>query len=745
MAPLHGEVGEALDQSGVTHGLKAQYFDNLDFTALLVTRIDASVGFDWGAGSPAAGIGVDTFSARWTGWLVAPVSETFTLFTRSDDGVRLWLDGRLVIDHWNDHSAMEDQTTLALKAGVPAQVRLEYYERGGAATMQLSWSSPSVVKAVIPPSALTPLGGVIVSSPLAIKSVAVQTGSPVTGTVSYQNTGDTAVTLSKIIITSRRPGATHVGGPYDDLAPSPTAVTLQPGATVTVTASRTIAPTDPAGTWELYSTYEDSAGGWHDAAPSRSVAVSAPPQASPCWPFTTSSTSVLRASGQKVFAHYFSPYAISLDNADPTVDYYARNYLQPSGEGGKFAFCGGFIKQRPLPQPPRAAGTDFELLNLQEEIRRAVAVGIDGFTYDMLSTSGRHWDTLLKLLEAAKTTDAGFRVVLMPDMTSTFAGTDTEARASFIAAIGAVAAHPSLYRAEDGRVVIAPFYPDARSAAWWAGTLAALETQKGVKTALVPTFVSPWVPGTDALKASVPLYGTSSWGPRTLAGGQSLLSAAAAAHARGLKWMAPVAPQDSRPKDLIYTEANNSQTLRALWSSAIGGGADWVQLITWNDYSEATEFSPSSGTQWAIYDLTAYYVQWFKSGAAPAITRDALYYFHRTMSTTASPDLSKQSAPYRVVNGAAAVNEIELLAMLTAPATLEIEVNGVTRRQDVAAGMQSFRVPLVEGTPLFRIVRNGQRVVSTASDTTISNAISYQDMLYRSGGSLSCDRAPFSR
>ena len=55
---------------------------------------------------------------------------------------------------------------------------------------------------------------------------------------------------------------------------------------------------------------------------------------------------------------------------------------------------------------------------------------------------------------------------------------------------------------------------------------------------------------------------------------------------------------------------------------AIDGGADWVQLITWNDYGEHTEIAPSTGTQHAFYDLTAYYTAWFKTGAAPRIVRD---------------------------------------------------------------------------------------------------------------------------
>src|SRR5262249_41356394 len=81
-------------------GLTGQYYDNMDFTNLKLTRTDPTVDFDWGSGSPDASIGADTFSVRWTGQVQAPSSEIYTFTTTSDDGVRLWINGQLVIDNW---------------------------------------------------------------------------------------------------------------------------------------------------------------------------------------------------------------------------------------------------------------------------------------------------------------------------------------------------------------------------------------------------------------------------------------------------------------------------------------------------------------------------------------------------------------------------------------------------------------------------------------------------------------------
>src|SRR4029453_18618114 len=74
-------------------GLSATYFDNADFTGAAVSRVDPTVNFSWGSGSPASAIGVDTFSARWTGQIEAPYTGAYTFYTVSDDGVRLWVNG----------------------------------------------------------------------------------------------------------------------------------------------------------------------------------------------------------------------------------------------------------------------------------------------------------------------------------------------------------------------------------------------------------------------------------------------------------------------------------------------------------------------------------------------------------------------------------------------------------------------------------------------------------------------------
>jgi hypothetical protein len=144
--------------SGTGTGLSAQYFDNSDLTAPKVARTDATVNFDWGAGSPDPSIGADTFSVRWTGQVEATTTATYTFYTVSDDGVRLWVNGQLLINNWTNHGATENSGTIALTAGQKYDVKMEFFDGGGGAVAKLLWSAPTIAKQVIPKSQLYPAG-----------------------------------------------------------------------------------------------------------------------------------------------------------------------------------------------------------------------------------------------------------------------------------------------------------------------------------------------------------------------------------------------------------------------------------------------------------------------------------------------------------------------------------------------------------------------------------------------------------
>ncbi len=127
----------------VSTGLQGTYFVNQDLTGQSFTRTDKDINFDWGVGSPMPGIPVDHFSARWTGQITVPTSDTYTFSLTGDDGVRLWIDDKLVIDGWRDQDSRNYQASTTLTAGKAYNLRLEYYENWGDAVVKLSWKTPS--------------------------------------------------------------------------------------------------------------------------------------------------------------------------------------------------------------------------------------------------------------------------------------------------------------------------------------------------------------------------------------------------------------------------------------------------------------------------------------------------------------------------------------------------------------------------------------------------------------------------
>jgi hypothetical protein len=137
-------------------GLTGQYFDNRDFTAPRISRVDPTVNFDWGSGSPDGSVAADTFSVRWTGQVEAPASGSYTFFTASDDGIRLWVNGQLLVDNWTDHAPVENSGVLSLSAGQKVPIKIEYYENGGGAVAKLLWSGPGIPKQVVPQARLYP-------------------------------------------------------------------------------------------------------------------------------------------------------------------------------------------------------------------------------------------------------------------------------------------------------------------------------------------------------------------------------------------------------------------------------------------------------------------------------------------------------------------------------------------------------------------------------------------------------------
>jgi len=132
VARLWWELGPQVE------GFRGEYFDNAHLSgAPVFVRDDAAIDFDWGRGSPGAGLAADRFSVRWTGRQPFEAG-TYRFHTLTDDGVRLWVDGQLIIDDWHDHPALERTAGVMLAAG-EHDIKVEYYENGGFAVAKLWW------------------------------------------------------------------------------------------------------------------------------------------------------------------------------------------------------------------------------------------------------------------------------------------------------------------------------------------------------------------------------------------------------------------------------------------------------------------------------------------------------------------------------------------------------------------------------------------------------------------------------
>ena len=115
-------------------GLQAQYFNTDDLSGPALVRVDSSIDFNWGTGSPDASIAPNTFSARWNGQLEAQFTETHTFHVNANDGARLWVNGVLLIDQFDNPLVSDASASIDLIAGRRYDIQFEFRELTGNAS-----------------------------------------------------------------------------------------------------------------------------------------------------------------------------------------------------------------------------------------------------------------------------------------------------------------------------------------------------------------------------------------------------------------------------------------------------------------------------------------------------------------------------------------------------------------------------------------------------------------------------------
>ncbi len=173
-------VGFSLRQfSFRNHGLQGDYFSDTDLKQVSRRRVDLTVDFNWGKSSPFDKWRKDYFSTRWTGFFKVHRAGNHWFFTQSDDGVRLWVDGNLVINDWNKHGVKLNRGFINLQEGFH-EIKMEYFEWNGQATARLLWVEPGKSHPeVISPKDLVPSKKFLPSEAIVFESTASVTAAPV--------------------------------------------------------------------------------------------------------------------------------------------------------------------------------------------------------------------------------------------------------------------------------------------------------------------------------------------------------------------------------------------------------------------------------------------------------------------------------------------------------------------------------------------------------------------------------------
>ena len=141
-APTHAQAAIARASAAVGDGLRGDYYSGLNFERFVKTRHDALIDFYWPEEQPMPGVPAEEFTVRWTGWLVPPITGHYVLHLTVDDGARLWLDGKQLLDEWRGQPLGYYSVPIDLQGGRPYRLRLDYCQYSREARALLLWERP---------------------------------------------------------------------------------------------------------------------------------------------------------------------------------------------------------------------------------------------------------------------------------------------------------------------------------------------------------------------------------------------------------------------------------------------------------------------------------------------------------------------------------------------------------------------------------------------------------------------------
>lgn len=707
-----GSYWVLFSSAAAVNGLTGAYYKTINLTGASTTRVDSTINFNWGTKAPITGYPTDNFSVRWTGQLKAPQTGTYKFTTASNDGVRVWVNNQLIIDNWTNHTVQTNSGSIALTANNYYDVKVEYYESTNTSQISLSWTKPNGVTEIVPNNVLfseaqQPSVPQNVTTAPGDKAVTMSWSAPatigssaITGYRVTRITGDSVAPnpwTSVLPATSNSIKFTYLqnGTTYQFSVAAINSAGEGPAAIVSATpqAGAVAAPSTGTNLITVTSPFTVTSNPYNQDTEYRVTSSLRQSGSANPLPFDMPDRATLAASPKKAVAHYFPQFPISVENADPSNDWYVTHWLTANGDGGKHAAYGGYLRDRPLPRAPLSG--DWQLADVTTESRWARDAGLDAFLVDTIgwSTTSANYQRGRKIFDGAKNLgDSTFKVAYMVD-TDIVSGTDYSTAAARIAD----AYKSGAYMMVNGKLVVAAFRPEGKSTlSFWQNIDKTLKSTYGLPGMIfIPCYASNW----DAHTTFDPIsYAMGIWTIGNVPGVDSS-SWNNTATSLGKLFMQPIAFGDSRPYLGIFDEQQGLLTLRDQWLTAINNNVDWVQYRTWSDFSEGAQFIPSRNHGYSYLDVSSYYLTKWKTGSYPAIKRDALYLSHR-ISTWDNHNTQVSQSVWQVPRGTKnpGQNIVEVMSFLTAPGTVTVKVGSNTYSYSAPAGVYNKSLPLSNGT-----------------------------------------------
>jgi len=377
----------------------------------------------------------------------------------------------------------------------------------------------------------------------------------------------------------------------------------------------------------------------------------------------------------------------------------------------------------------------------QREIRDAQAAGIDGFALNCGGWTLRepHYKRRAQLIyQAAKELNTGFTLFISADyasgltldetrdMVETFRGHPNQFRCMgkpVLSTFGGGSAQTAFVLNEftgDRAIVYVPFYYP-RPAAEMPNQAQAEQVFRD--HAGIDGFFHFGAAGTP-----VQIAESNHLLARTWLGAGKLFMAGITPYYRGLGG-----------NYRVY-ESGGFEGMARQWEGAIRDKATWAEIVTWNDWGEASYVAPFGApaetrhwnNHWgpllshaAYLGASRYYIQWYKTGARPRITEDAVYYFYRLHSKNV-PGVRKPGASGLATGlpgGADKLSDAVFATLfLAAPARFTIHSGDSERTFDVAEGVSHVAMPFAPGRQRFVLTRGGAAVIDKTGELEISAA-----------------------